>query len=93
MPGPNSQQRGRERLLGRREAAGAPCTHLNAPEDAVGVYPVLGATEDGCGVVVTLVPRAMAANTEKGEQECTVDGRDCYHFERWRGRGQEFTLP
>lgn len=55
--------------MGRKEAAGAPCTHLNAPEDAVGVYPVLGATEDGRGVVVTLVPRAMAANTEKGEQD------------------------
>lgn len=69
MPGPNGQQQGCERLLGRKEAAGAPCTRLNAPEDAVGVYPVLGATEDGRGMVVTLVPRAVAANTEKGEQD------------------------
>lgn len=44
-------------------------THLNAPEDAVGVYPVLGTTEDGSGVVITIVPRAVAANTKKGEQD------------------------
>lgn len=35
----------------------------------MGVYPVLGAAEDGRGVVVTLVARAVAANTEKGEQD------------------------
>lgn len=33
------------------------------------VYPVLCAAEDGRGVVVTLVARAVAANTEKGEQD------------------------
>ena len=44
-------------------------THLNAPEDAVGVYPVLGTTEDGGGVVITIVPRAVAANAKKGEQD------------------------
>lgn len=47
-------------------AARAPRTHLNAPEDAVGVYSVLGATEDGRRVVITLVPCAVAA--KKAEQ-------------------------
>lgn len=45
----------------------APSTHLNAPEDAMGVYSVLGTTEDGRCVVIALIARAMAANT-KGEQ-------------------------
>ena len=37
-------------------------THLNASEDPVGVYSVLGTTEDGGRVVLTLVPCAVAAN-------------------------------
>lgn len=45
-----------------------PSTHLDAPEDAVCVYSVLGTTEDGCGVVIALIPRAVATNTKKGEQ-------------------------
>lgn len=45
-----------------------PSTHLDAPEDAVGVYSVLGSTENGCGVVIALIPRAVATNTKKGEQ-------------------------
>lgn len=47
--------------------AGPPGTHLNAPEDAVGVYSVLGATEDGRGVIIALVPRAVAASTKRTE--------------------------
>jgi hypothetical protein len=31
----------------------------------MGVYSVLGTAEDGCGVVLTLIPCAMAANTKK----------------------------
>lgn len=45
--------------------ARAPRTHLNAPEDAVGVYSVLGATENGCRVVIALIACAVATNTKK----------------------------
>lgn len=34
---------------------------LNAPEDAMGVYSVLGTTEDGRCVVIALIARAMVA--------------------------------
>lgn len=43
-------------------------THLNAPEDAVGVYSVLGTAEDGRGVVIALIARAVAANTKSRGQ-------------------------
>lgn len=51
-----------------RPASPLPSSHLNAPEDAVGMYSVLGTTEDGRRVVVTLIPCAVAANTKKGQQ-------------------------
>lgn len=47
---------------------GPPRSHLNAPEDAVGVYSVLGTAENGGCVVVTLIPCAVAANTKQGQQ-------------------------
>lgn len=37
-------------------------SYLNASEDSVGVYSILGTTEDGGCVVLTLVPCAVAAN-------------------------------
>lgn len=46
---------------------GPPRSHLNAPEDAVGVYSVLGTAENGGCVVVTLIPCAVAANTKQGQ--------------------------
>lgn len=35
----------------------------------MGVYPVLGATEDGRGMVVTLVPRAVATEAQRRERQ------------------------
>lgn len=42
-------------------------THLDTSEDTMCVYSILGATEDGCRVVVILIPRAVATNTKNGE--------------------------
>lgn len=36
--------------------------YLNASEDSMGVYSILGTTEDGGCVVLTLIPCAVAAN-------------------------------
>lgn len=47
---------------GRQPLAGHASTHLNASEDAMGVYSVLGTTEDGGCVGLTLIPCAVAAN-------------------------------
>lgn len=75
LPGPNGHQLGSERVLRRERGNEVHCqpgplrTHLNAPEDAMGVYSVLGATEDGCCVVITFISRAVATNTKKGEQD------------------------
>lgn len=62
-------------MLGRERGSEVHCqpgplrTHLNASEDAMGVYSVLSATEDGRCVVVTFISRAVATNTKKGEQD------------------------
>lgn len=73
MPRPNGPSARNPRAGERERAEKCTCsprthTHLDASEDAVSVYSVLGTAEDGGGVVVTLVPCAMAANTKKGHQ-------------------------
>lgn len=40
-------------------------THLDTSEDTMCVYSILGTTEDGCCVVVILIPRAVATNTKE----------------------------
>lgn len=46
----------------RGPLAGHVSTHLNASEDAVGVYSVLGTAEDGGCVVLALISCAVTAN-------------------------------